>query len=386
MNKMTAQIELLEVVDGQRGRVYDKNGFLHIRARIYGVGVMQFSLIELGESYEDEKQVGVLTSEDVLFSPHAMASLEGMPITATHHAWINTEKEVRRLEVGNVKGVPRRNGPWLEADLVIRDKETIEKIESGNLQEVSAGFHAPVEASTGEYEGEPYGYRFTQVRFNHITLLEPNMARGGRETRILNNKHRGGCMENTPNLRTIKAFNRKVRVAESDAEILTGDISAVEKREAQANAKVAELTASIKTSTDKVAELEGKVEELTRQLEASKITPDKLQEAVDVMAKEQQQAIAVLNSHKVQSAESIVQGKADHALRVAVLASVRGEEAVADKDENYIKGAYAMLASAAGSVETSSAASVIGAGRESAQKQDEDPFGYGAYRKHKGVS
>ncbi|MFW6085065.1 MAG: DUF2213 domain-containing protein [Gemmatimonadota bacterium] len=60
-------------------------------------------------------------------------------------------------------------------------EDGVRSLERGR-QELSLGYRADVIAERGEYNGEPYDHRQTNIRYNHLALVD--RARAGREARI----------------------------------------------------------------------------------------------------------------------------------------------------------------------------------------------------------
>lgn len=131
---------------------------LVVQARIARTGVQAYAD---GDEYRPPEEV---------FAPPALASLEGLPITVGHVAWI-TRANLDRYAVGFVRS-PRRDGDHVAADLVIFDDATASRVQRGDLVELSVGYAVDVDRS---------GSVPTQrnIRGNHLALLGPGQARCG---------------------------------------------------------------------------------------------------------------------------------------------------------------------------------------------------------------
>lgn len=116
--------------------------------------------------------VAISRDEDDVFSPTAMASFEGKPVTNDHPPLgmkVNPTNW-RHLAIGDVNNVRRGDGAILDsnflyADLIIKDADAIRDILDGK-KEVSAGYDA-------EYEQlEPGRGRQHDIIGNHVALVD----------------------------------------------------------------------------------------------------------------------------------------------------------------------------------------------------------------------
>lgn len=118
-----------------------------------------------------------------VFSPAALASFEGKPVTLGHPDVDEvTPDDWRQYAVGHVTNVRRGSGDDADkvvADLVISDAAAIDAINSG-LREVSCGYDVTVE------QVEPGVERQTHIRGNHVALVPA--GRAGSECAIRDSK------------------------------------------------------------------------------------------------------------------------------------------------------------------------------------------------------
>ncbi len=103
-------------------------------------GVMIYGADEVPVEPGPDGVVYVTRPEDEVFSPEAMASFEGKPVTNLHPPALVTPDSFREFVVGSVHNV-RREGSRLVADLLVADASAIEAIQQG-LREVSCGYDA----------------------------------------------------------------------------------------------------------------------------------------------------------------------------------------------------------------------------------------------------
>jgi hypothetical protein len=64
------------------------------------------------------------------------------------------------------------NDPWIDNGLTIWSAEDIKRIESGEKAELSPGYHYDPVMEPGEFDGEDYSGRMTNIVFNHVSIVE----------------------------------------------------------------------------------------------------------------------------------------------------------------------------------------------------------------------
>lgn len=107
--------------------------------------------------------IHVTRTDDEVFSPSAMASFEGKPVTNLHPPALVTPASWREYVVGTVTNV-RRMDSRLVADLLIADAGAIKEIQSG-LREVSCGYDASYEQTA------PGEATQREIVGNHVALV-----------------------------------------------------------------------------------------------------------------------------------------------------------------------------------------------------------------------
>lgn len=166
----------------------DPDGFLRITMRVLKHGIYSYSANDIPKEVTETKPN--LSTWNVLipkstFTDDFIKTGEGKPIIADEHDWQDVETVSPDRIKGSVAGAGRVDGDSIIFDAVITDKDTIEKIQSGSLVEVSAGYHSGIEA-VSNVEGADA--KQTGIAFNHFVLLPVGRGRCGSDVRILNSK------------------------------------------------------------------------------------------------------------------------------------------------------------------------------------------------------
>lgn len=375
----------------------DENGFLRVRANLLSAGVMVYGANELPDEYGSNGNFNINVPPEQVFDDDVMQSVEGMPVVADYHKWIDADDKSRgAYEIGSVAGSPRENGAYLEADLVIRDKDTINKIKSGELKDVSSGYRAKFDKRAGSYAGKSYAGEQRDIRFNHIALLPEGEGRGGRDIRILNSGSKVKSMEWKI---VVNSSGQSFRMHPEDAPLYEADqkshvenqatsaseLEAVMSKVAELNAQIAELTGQKDEALGQLTEMKARIEELTN--------PANMQEAANKMAEEQKEAGEMLVNSGAEAdkekAMNSIQNLHGHGLRVQVVNSIRGVQKrdsltkEQSESESYVSGLYSAMGDFV-KAGTDTGKTVVGAPAvkvENANKEINDPLGFGSHAK-----
>lgn len=156
---------------GQLGRTREitPEGYLLCRdVPIARIGTLMYADGEVPVTADNTGLILIYRGEEVLFDPITIASAESKPVTDDHpNDWV-TPDNWKQLSKGMSKDVRRGEGvdsDFLMADLLITDKDTIQKVIDGKV-EISLGYDADyTETSKGK------GLQ-SNIRVNHIALVD----------------------------------------------------------------------------------------------------------------------------------------------------------------------------------------------------------------------
>lgn len=142
------------------------DGSIIVPARLTRVGVFE---------YEDG---GQLRPEDEVFNEQSLASINDIPITIEHPNEAEvTPKNYKAEVVGHViNGSVKRNGRYIEADLLISDKEAIDLVKKRKMLELSMGYVAEDDATSGIFEDEEYSSIQRNIQYNHLSIVPEGRA------------------------------------------------------------------------------------------------------------------------------------------------------------------------------------------------------------------
>ena len=116
-----------------------------------------------------------------VFAREALDSLKMLPVTNDHPAGSVTAVNAKKLQVGMTGEDVRPDGAYVVLPLVVTDADAIKAIQDGR-RELSVGYSVTLVAESGVYDGIEYTHRQTNIRANHVALVD--RARAGGMARI----------------------------------------------------------------------------------------------------------------------------------------------------------------------------------------------------------
>lgn len=132
------------------------------------LGPMQYRAAELGLPGNPEQIVTVNRYAEDVFAPAAIASFEGKDVTAGHPPENLTADTWAAYARGHVENV-RRQEDFLVGDLIIKDSQLANEVQSGAVREVSAGY-------TAEFLPDGDCLKQTNIRGNHVAVVPRGRA------------------------------------------------------------------------------------------------------------------------------------------------------------------------------------------------------------------
>ena len=103
------------------------------------------------------------------------ATFARLPILS-EHVPVTVETPRPDLVVGAIGSEVTFSAPYLDADLCIWDATAIAGIETDKVRELSCAYRYVPVMEPGEFEGQPYDGRMTEIQGNHLALVEVGRA------------------------------------------------------------------------------------------------------------------------------------------------------------------------------------------------------------------
>lgn len=226
-------------------------------------GEMEYLARELQLDGDPERMVRVTRDETEVFSPAALASFEGKPVTDGHPPEAVRPENAAAYHRGHVQNV-RREGEYIIADLHLTDANLISEVKNGIKREVSCGYSCL-------YEWSGSGYRQKQIRGNHVAVVP--RGRAGHEVAIKDAALAAKKGRNPMKKETKEAWLRFLGMAAKDAEPeeleqMTRDAAAVLDAGPAEQAQEAGPTSKPAEASDRrLSELDRKVDKLTETMD-----------------------------------------------------------------------------------------------------------------------
>lgn len=150
----------------------DEQGFLHDTPVVTSTGIFEYSL-------PDGKVRRELRLPEHVFDKKSLASYQGKPVIITHEAGSIDKDNVMKEIVGTILTDGYRDGNDVRCKIVIHDIDKVKKIP---FRELSLGYNLDLIEEPGEWNGEPYDAIQTNIRINHLAIVEK--ARAGDQAHL----------------------------------------------------------------------------------------------------------------------------------------------------------------------------------------------------------
>ena len=272
-------------------RSKDSNGFLIIKDNpIAKAGVFDYLLSELKQDIEpkDDKIVKVYRPFSELI--RVKDNFANKPIKMYHH-WVGDECETVDGAIGSNITIDEAN-EYLRADLIIYNPKLIEKIENGELIELSPAYTGEEIDEQGRFNGEAYEFKQKLGEINHLAVVET--GRSGKDLKIYDSKSNTGAFMKFKDMFIAKLT--KFIDSEMEAKADEGES---EKADSDTSAEIAREIISIANKSDD--EFAGGIDE---KIEAILTLAKKLNEP---LADETSEAEKVADEAETQDSESEAQ-------------------------------------------------------------------------------
>ena len=168
----------LHIAFDRSARRIDADGRLHVdRSHIskatvnpyYGKEVPGYEALGL-----DPNKVYRLLRDPVELE-RGSATFARLPILSKHIP-VTVDTPQPDLVVGAIGSNVVFESPYLDADICVWTAEAIAGIESDKVRELSCAYRYVPVMEPGEFEGQPYDGRMTEIRGNHLALVEVGRA------------------------------------------------------------------------------------------------------------------------------------------------------------------------------------------------------------------
>ena len=328
------------------------NGWAQFDGRLTRTGVFVYQYRNADGSLRTIRE---LRHPADVWDPASVRSFDLVPVTIDHPPVFLDATNTKAYAVGAV-GIAEQDGDFMRAPLMVTDAQALEAIGQG-AQELSCGYTCILVDEVGEYNGEKYDVRQTQIRGNHVALV--TMGRAGRDARLRSDAE---LLEKLPTLAICAApaatpTNRsdsmkfKVRIDGVDYEV---ESESLKQAFDKATAMHEQTAKALKTATDAEATARARADAAEAELAkvkaalAAATDPQRVDSAVAERAELVATATAVMGKEWKPTKTVKVDGK-DAVVHLSAIeikrdvAAKLGSPIPAGETDAYVSGMFAAL-------------------------------------------
>jgi len=302
------------------------------------------------EGYSADQIINIYTPAEELFKPESIASFNGVDATDYHPPKneINASNW-KDYHIGYCENV-RQEGDYLVGDLLIKDKISIDLIQSNERIEMSLGYGAMLVVEQGTApDGTPYQAKFINFNGDHIALVK--YGRCGGDCRIGDEKQtpKGKTMEVTVNgIRFDIGDNKPLADALKQQQDQLENLKAAKLKVGDKQFSIRDELNAVQAVVDQLHTDKTTLEQKVGDLEKNQMTPEKLEQAATERAAVIADAKALVPSVKTEGCtceqikRDVIAAKAGDALVGAVLGSVAVGDAKPDQIDTVFRALSAV--------------------------------------------
>jgi len=166
-------------------RKIDANGFLLVKAcPISSFGLFDYSAAQLGLPGDPNRIVKVYRPESAVSDPEAIASFQNVPFIIDHEmlSGFEDDKTASAPEDYGIDGVLTSvsfDSPWMRGDIKVFSRQA-QKALAQKKRDLSLGYSCDFKMTPGTFKGQPYEVVQTNMRGNHVALVDEGRVPGAR--------------------------------------------------------------------------------------------------------------------------------------------------------------------------------------------------------------
>ncbi|MGU3311815.1 DUF2213 domain-containing protein [Acinetobacter sp. M5A5_2a] len=291
------------------------------------------------EGYSADQIINIYTPAEELFKPETIASFNGVDATDYHPPKneINASNW-KDYHIGYCENV-RQEGDYLVGDLLIKDKISIDLIQSNERIEMSLGYGAMLVVEQGTApDGTPYQAKFINFNGDHIALVK--YGRCGGDCRIGDEKQtpKGKTMEVSVNgIRFDIGDNKPLADALKQQQDQLENLKAAKLKVGDKQFSIGDELNAVQAVVDQLHTDKSTLEQKVGDLEKNQMTPEKLEQAAAERTAVIADAKALVPTVKTEGCtceqikRDVIAAKAGDALVTALLGSVSVGDAKPDQ-------------------------------------------------------
>jgi hypothetical protein len=310
-------------------------GFLKGDAVVTRTGVFVYHNMDGTERRELRHPKDVLISE-------SLETLKSLPITNDHPSTLVNVDNADSLVVGMTGETVKIEEGFVAVSLNITHKDAIEAINNGK-HELSAGYRVDLIEEVGEYEGEKYTHRQTNINYNHIACVDK--GRAGAVARLNLDGAFIQCEEiknETKEIMTINKDNEGESLIEKLAETVIKttvdtETKSITEEVKEVKALVEGEVSSIESESnnDSIESVIEKLRAENEMLKSTKINVDSL-----VAEKAIQRVLLLNKAASIMNTDGLIDKTEREIMESAIKSRLNCEANFADKSDDYVAGRF----------------------------------------------
>lgn len=315
-------------------------GYLIADANAVRTGIQLYAGSEVGKP--QMPVVRVYRAEEQVRDANSLRSFSHAPVTLDHPSEMVSADNWKALAVGEVSTEAAWDGNRIRLPLILKDAAAIQAVQGGK-RELSAGYTCDLLWEAGKTpSGEAYDARQTNIRANHVAIVE--RGRAGSECRIGDAEpHKWGASPViTPaegKDHSMSEALRKVLVDGLQVETTDAGAQAIDKLQTALKDSAAKVDALIADHAKAIAAKDAELAKAHAERDAEKA---KVLSDADIDKRVAARA-DLIGKAKAIAKDVKTDGLSDADIRKAVVVAVRGAETVADKSQAYLDAAFDLL-------------------------------------------
>lgn len=276
-----------------------------------------------------------LRHPDDVLNEDSLATLKLKPVTDNHPSeMIVNVDNASRYSVGMTGENVHVDGGNVAITFNVTNKDTVQKVKSRQKRELSLGYKLDLLDEAGVYEGEPYTHRQTNIRYNHLAIVQ--RGRAGAVARI---NMDGVAVQLHPHDHEEQTIMEKP--------LSTVNLDGIDYPTApEVKNALEKVQASVKEAQTNLDAIQAKHDEALASLEAYKkeFNADSIAQAVAERVALMAEASKVVNL-------DALQGKSEREIQEAVIKSKHADINLDGKSDDYVKARYDVVMEAVPSKE-----------------------------------
>jgi uncharacterized protein len=310
-------------------------GYLECYANVTKTGVFYYQNADGSTRRE-------LRHPDHVFKQESMETLALKPVTNDHpplNAAMLDSKTISQYQVGNLGEKVDVNAPFLKAKFVVQKEDVVNAVEEGK-RELSLGYKCDLVEESGMYEGERYDFIQTNIRYNHLAIVEA--GRAGEDVKINMDRLDAIQITRDHNNKEINTMDKTIHIDSVSYQVPAQVEVHIAKLRADAEAEKKDAESYKKDMEKKQAEMDALKEEmdqLKKDMEEAKkdMEEEKKEDRIDALVNAK---LAVVSAFQKALPSEKHDGLSSSEMKTKVIASVYPKLSLDGKSQDYINGLF----------------------------------------------